>query len=79
MTQAERDIIEHSLGLDYGKKAFRNRYCVGLNSPDYTLLCEMVGKGWMQAGNFINDKEDRYFHVTDAGAKAVAAELPSDD
>lgn len=78
MTQEQRDIIRHSLGLDYEKTPFRNRYLVSDGNP---ALEAMVEAGWMSRGATTEAATGvlyRYYHVTEAGAAAIDAELPKD-
>ena len=78
MTDEQRDIIQHSLGLSHPKakgKAYRNRYCT---VDGDARLEAMVTAGWMEHGAKLNSNRDRYYHVTEAGAAAVGSKLPED-
>ncbi len=75
LTQEQRDIIKHSLGIDgvqRSKKAYRNRYYDQSMSPKMVALCEL---GAMERGD-TGTGGMSYFHVTEAGAKAIGAKLP---
>ena len=76
MTEEQRDIIRHSLGLGMSSKPYRNRYCIRDGEPRLEAL---VSAGWMERGDTLNSGRDRYYHVTEAGAAAVGAKLPNDD
>lgn len=75
MTNEQRDIILHSLGLTRSEKPFRNHYCDRDGDPK---LEAMVTAGWMRHGSLLNEKRDRYYHVTESGAEAVGAKLPKE-
>jgi hypothetical protein len=76
MTPEQKHNIEHALGLGSAKKPYRRHYCTYASDPE---LEAMVEAGWMVRGNKINDGRDQYYFVTEAGAKAVGHDLPSDD
>lgn len=78
----QADIIRHSLGLtsasNVGKKRpkpYRNYYCTRDGNPELEAL---VTLGVMCRANALNDGRDRYYVVTEAGAKAVGSHLPKD-
>jgi hypothetical protein len=59
-------ILRHSLGLDesgHGRE-YRN-YCECL--PACSAIASLVADGLMYAGYRINQGQDQYFHVTEAG------------
>lgn len=59
-TKSEREIMKHSLGLDYKAKSFRNYFNAEEGHGDMPYLKSLVEKGFMvQRGN--------YFFVTEAG------------
>ena len=59
-TKSERDIMRHSLGLDYGKKPFRNYFIAEPEHSEMPLLQSLVSKGFMIQRGY-------YFYVTEAG------------
>lgn len=63
----EKEIIRHSLGLNYKRAPYRNHYCTAKGDP---LLEAMVSRGLMTAGAIINEATDQFYHVTEAGAAA---------
>jgi hypothetical protein len=75
MTEDQRHIIRHSLGLTRSRKAYRTHYCTRDGDP---ALEEMVTAGWMERGDKLNEGRDRYYHVSAAGAKAVGSKLPKE-
>jgi hypothetical protein len=79
ISEDDRSIIEHSLGIEHKngrkRKPYRNYYCADINDA---RLPELVERGLMIAGKTINDGTMRYFYVTEAGAKAVESELPEE-
>lgn len=83
------DILWHAIGMDrknYRKSLdwwldndnHRNSYCVSTEPPsrDLKRLDELVARGLMKTGWFINDKRDRYYHVTQAGIRHAKANYP---
>lgn len=46
----------------------RNRFCVPVgNIEDTIIMRTLVGLGLAKEGMFINQGQDRYYHVTEAG------------
>lgn len=73
-TTEELDDINHALGLTGGRvQPFRNHYCA---EDDDENMNRMVAAGLMKKGRIIPGGL-RNFHVTEAGAAAVGATLPS--
>lgn len=76
-TQDQRDVIMHSLGLPNRDRRktipYRNYYCTSVGDPKLEAI---VAAGWMRKGCTLNEGRDRYYIVTEAGAKAVGARLP---
>ncbi len=75
LTDEQKDIIRHSLGLGYSKKPYRNYYCASFGDPK---LKELARIGAMTEGRIINRGENQYYLVTPAGAEAVGSKLPKD-
>ena len=74
ITSEECEIIRHALGLNYKRRPYRNHYCDAADAPE---LAALVAKGLMKAGRIINNGDDRYYHVTSAGAAMVGSKLPA--
>jgi len=72
-TEKQLEIIRHALGLNYKEKPFRNHYCTTDKDPE---LEEMVTAGWFKRGILINEKRDRYYHVTAAGRGFAGVPTP---
>ncbi len=72
-------ILQHSLGLDqFGQgKRYRNHFCTGPGSFDYTTCRDLVAAGFMEErqGNDLSDG-DSVFIVTDAGKDFVDRHSP---
>lgn len=64
LTQKQRDMIDHALG---GDERHRNYYCTSTEDPDWELLFVY---GLAKRGQQLNDRSDRYYHVTDLGIQA---------
>lgn len=72
MTDEQRDILRHALGLGRGSREYRNHFVTGPGSTDY-LHCEaLVAAGMMakRSGNPLSGGDDIY-SVTDAGRAAL--------
>lgn len=75
LTQDQIHDIKHALGLNGGHvQPFRNYYCA---EPDDENMAALVTAGMMKRGRTIPGGLVA-FHVTEAGAAAVGAELPKD-
>jgi len=72
LTKDQRHILRHSLGLNYGRKMYRNHFVTGEGSTNYADCMALVEMGLMtrRAGNPITGGDDVFF-VTDAGKKAA--------
>ena len=72
-------ILQHSLGLDqYGQgKRYRNHFCTGPGSFDYTTCRDLVAAGFMEerSGNDLTGG-DSLFIVTVAGVEFVERHSP---
>ena len=73
-------ILQHSLGLDqYGQgRPYRNHFCTGPGSDDYSTCQELVRHGLMTCtkGNAISGG-DSVFRVNEAGREHVALYSPA--
>lgn len=65
LTEQERHILQHALGLDRARVSYRNRYSATPQSDTYPLCMGLVTKGLMERGAF--HETMIHFHVTDAG------------
>lgn len=65
-TEKQLHILRHTIGLDQKGKGteYRNYYCAQVSDPECEALCEL---GLMQRRRKINDDQDQYYHVTEAG------------
>ena len=61
-------ILQHSLGLTYGKKMYRNHFCTGEGSSDHPDCMFLVCAGYMtrRKGSQITGGDD-VFYVTEEG------------
>lgn len=79
LTDDDRSIIEHSLGIEGKKgqkrKPYRNHYCADAGN---SRLDALAVRGLMKRGGTINSGTMRYFYVTEAGAKSVGSKLPEE-
>lgn len=69
ITEREREILEHALGLDRCREAYRNRYTAARGSEDLLVCVALVGKGLLV--EFAASDGLVTFHVTDAGRAAL--------
>lgn len=71
MKATDIDIIRHSLGLDSGKKAYRNYFCAGPGHEDYSTLEKLVSEGKMVRRDYpLNEIDISYvYQVTPEGKK----------
>ena len=69
VTDQERDILRHALGLDRTRISYRNRYSVTPQADTYPVCMGLVARGLMERGAF--HETMIYFHVTDAGKALV--------
>lgn len=70
LTKNEIQIINHSLGLDYKGKSFRNYFYTEEGTEDYPLCESLVNKGLMKKTKSIISP-GYYYYVTDEGKKWV--------
>ena len=73
ITKAQREKLEHALGLDYPHKikdgvTYRRHFCATDGDQDMEAL---VACGLMERGGRINEGRDRYYLATEAGQRAV--------
>lgn len=70
MTANQRAMMEHALG-PRTKPAYRNHYCIGVDSPDAQEWLDLVAKGYAHTSQTINDGRDAIFHVTEEGKRVI--------
>ncbi len=72
MTEAQREIMRHTLGLNRRDSEYRNHFVTGPGSADYPHCEAMVAAGLMEkrTGNVLSGGDDIY-SVTDAGRAAL--------
>lgn len=78
LSPQQRDILLHTLGLNYDPPHDRNRYCANIERESETTvaIAGLVAKGLMAAARTINEGRDQYFYATDEGKAAARALLP---
>jgi hypothetical protein len=67
-TKEERDLMKHSLGLDYNRKSFRNYFNAEPGHSEMPIIQSLIAKGLMKQ----NPRSPHYFHVTEEGIKEVS-------
>jgi hypothetical protein len=67
-TKQERDLLKHSLGLDYNRKSFRNYFNAEPGHSEMPIIQSLITKGLMKQ----NPRDSNYFHVTDKGIEEVS-------
>lgn len=69
LTERERAILEHALGLDRVRVSYRNHYTAGCGSTDMQECLSLVAKGlmaeWSASEGLVT------FYVTGAGRAAL--------
>ena len=76
MTDDQRTLARHALGLDGRRKqSYRNYFTCGAGHDDYDAWCEMARLGLAQRrdGARLHFGGDDLFHLTLAGARAALA------
>jgi len=67
------DLILHATGTERSvpksQRGYRNYYCADIGSLEFEDCCEMVRRGLMVAGRWINNRKDRVFHATRKGCE----------
>lgn len=69
VSDKELHILQHSLGLTYGRKEYRNHFCTGEGSTDFPHCESLVSKGLMTKRQApFNEMSNEYlYHVTEEG------------
>ena len=72
ISEQQRHVLRHALGLNRSAIAYRNYFCTGPGTDNYPVCMSLVGLGLMSrretSGLFGGDS---VFHVTPAGLAAV--------
>ena len=73
MTEKQRDILRHALGLGRERNSYRNHFVTGPGSDDYADCEALVAAGLMhrREGNPLSGG-DPIYSVTKAGPEAMA-------
>lgn len=75
LTDRQKDILRGALGLRRSKKPYRNHFATNPRSKDFQDCQQMEALGLMKSAP---SETMVWFVVTEAGAKAINAELPED-
>lgn len=72
MTNEQREVMRHALGLNRGSREYRNHFVTGPGSTDHPHCEALVAAGLMtkRAGNPLSGGDDIY-SVTNAGRAAL--------
>ena len=75
MNKKQLHILRHSLGIEYGKKEYRNHFVTGKGSKDYNSCMALVSSGHMtrKKGDAATGGDDIFF-VTDKGRAMAVGE-----
>jgi len=73
LTEAERHLIEHSLGIAQAGREYRNHFVAEEGHADWADLLRLVERGLMVVRNYPLAPDSFVFHVTDAGRSALRA------
>lgn len=75
LTNEQRDLLRHTLGVHSGIKprdyGYRNRFQATVGSDNYQALTELVTLGLMIKGGTANEGRQQWFHATEAGCRAL--------
>jgi hypothetical protein len=77
LTNDEAGILKGALGLRYAKAPYRNRYCAPVSGETRARCESMADRGLLSRGRE-QDGGTRFFHATEAGARAMGHDLPAD-
>lgn len=69
ISDQERDVLRHALGLDRCRVSYRNSYSATPMSDTYPVCMGLVAKGLMVRGAF--HETMIHFHVTESGKALV--------
>ncbi len=71
LTEAERHLMEHALGIAQSGRAYRNYYTCAPGSPDFERCRSLVERGMVADYGPVGSRSTRLFYVTDAGEAAL--------
>jgi len=70
LTDEERDLLRHALGLDRARISYRNHYSVSPKAETYPLCARLLAKGLLERSATYTATMIQ-FQVTDAGKALV--------
>lgn len=73
LSEAQRHVMLHALGLDREKKSYRNGYAAEPDTPDYETWVGLETAGYAQRGRTIPGGLVP-FRVTESGRRALQEE-----
>ena len=72
LTNNQLEIMQHALGVQRGRREFRNHFVTGPGSTDYAYCEVLVSLGMMTKRNGSQlTGGDPCYHVTDSGRHAI--------
>lgn len=74
----EKQVLFHTLGINYRDEAFRNYFVAGSTHSDMPTIISLIRKGLMCAGGTSITSYEQYFYVTEAG-KIIARKLKKEE
>jgi hypothetical protein len=80
LSRAERDCVEHALGLNRARRPYRNFFAAEPGSPDHETFVLLVARGlaWLARRAGPGQPCD-LFAITEAGQRAVGVIPPFKD
>ena len=73
LSDEQRDLMKHTLGLDRAAESYRDYFCAGEDHADMPIISQLIELGMMWKSHVINDGRDAIYKVTVAGRKSLAA------
>jgi len=80
LTERQKEIIQHALGLNRSDEPYRNKFVAGPGSSRWDDLIALELRGYvkrMSAGIELLSG-NVFFWITESGAKAIGSTLPED-
>lgn len=73
LTEREKKILRHALGLNCGPEAYRNFYISGPDTDEFDVLEDLATRGFVVKRRYALDQvnECYIFHATDKGQEAA--------
>lgn len=80
ITEEQRQVMQHALGVTRGNREYRNHFVTGPGSDDYPHCIALVNAGMMtrRAGNALSGGDD-IFTVTELGRTTLKTPSPPSD